>query len=276
MRAHRHSCKSVPPISRSSGNNPEEGNEVNCNDKVAIVVGGGSGIGRATAELFAAQGASVAVADVKKSGAAETAEIVRSSGAKVSEHVCDITRPEQVDLLISEALEAHGRLDMVTSTVGWSDTTFFAQEDEAYWRKIVDINLMGSIFLCRAALRVFTEQKSGSIVLTSSDAGKVGTMGETVYAAAKAGVIGFVKSLAREIARDGIRINAISPGPTDTPLLRAQSDQHVIAKMIKAVPLKRMGTAAEQAGPIVFLASDAASYITGQTLSVSGGLTMTS
>jgi NAD(P)-dependent dehydrogenase (short-subunit alcohol dehydrogenase family) len=249
---------------------------VNCNGKAAIVVGGGSGIGRATAELFAAQGASVAVADVNKSGAAQTAEIVRSSGAQVSEHVCDITRPEQVDLLISEALEAHGRLDMVTSTVGWSDTTFFAQEDEAYWRKIVDINLMGSIFLCRSTLRVFSEQKSGSIVLTSSDAGKVGTMGETVYAAAKAGVIGFVKSLAREIARDGIRINAISPGPTDTPLLRSQSDQHVIEKMIKAVPLKRMGTAAEQAGPIVFLASDAASYITGQTLSVSGGLTMTS
>jgi NAD(P)-dependent dehydrogenase (short-subunit alcohol dehydrogenase family) len=276
MKAHRHSYKSVPPTSRSSANNSQEGNEVNCNGKVAIVVGGGSGIGRATAELFAAQGASVAVADVNKSGAAETAEMLRSSGAQVSEHVCDITRPEQVDLLVSEALEAHGRLDIVTSTVGWSDTTFFAQEDEAYWRKIVDINLMGSIFLCRSALRVFSEQKSGSIVLTSSDAGKVGTMGETVYAAAKAGVIGFVKSLAREIARDGIRINAISPGPTDTPLLRSQSDQHVIEKMIKAVPLKRMGTAAEQAGPIVFLASDAASYITGQTLSVSGGLTMTS
>jgi NAD(P)-dependent dehydrogenase (short-subunit alcohol dehydrogenase family) len=266
----------VPPTSRSSANNPEEGIEVNCNGKVAIVVGGGSGIGRATAELFAAQGARVAVADINKKGTAETAEILRSSGAQVSEHVCDITRREHVDLLISEALEAHGGLDIVTSTVGWSDTTFFAQEDEVYWRKIVDINLMGSIFLCRAALRVFSEQKSGAIVLTSSDAGKVGTMGETVYAAAKAGVIGFVKSLAREIARDGIRINAISPGPTDTPLLRAQSDQHVIEKMIKAVPLKRMGTAAEQAGPIVFLASDAASYITGQTLSVSGGLTMTS
>jgi NAD(P)-dependent dehydrogenase (short-subunit alcohol dehydrogenase family) len=101
-------------------------------------------------------------------------------------------------------------------------------------------------------------------------------MGETVYAAAKAGVIGFVKSLAREISRDGIRINAISPGPTDTPLLRAQSDQHVIDKMIRAVPLKRMGTPDEQAAAIVFLASDAASFITGQTLSVSGGLTMTS
>ena len=249
---------------------------MNCNGKVAIVLGGGSGIGRATAELFAAEGASVAVADVNKAGAAETAGLLRSSGAPVSEHICDITNPDHVDLLISEVLEAHGHLDIVTSTVGWSDTTFFAQEDETYWRKIVDINLMGSIFLCRSALRVFSEQKSGAIVLTSSDAGKVGTMGETVYAAAKAGVIGFVKSLAREISRDGIRINAISPGPTDTPLLRAQSDQHVIDKMIRAVPLKRMGTAGEQAAPIVFLASDAASFITGQTLSVSGGLTMTS
>jgi NAD(P)-dependent dehydrogenase (short-subunit alcohol dehydrogenase family) len=249
---------------------------VNCTGKVAIVVGGGSGIGRATAQLFAANGASVAVADINKAGAAETAETLRCSGAPVSEHVCDITNPDHVDLLISEVLEAHGHLDIVTSTVGWSDTTFFAQEDETYWRKIIDINLMGSIFLCRAALRVFSEQKSGTIVLTSSDAGKVGTMGETVYAAAKAGVIGLVKSLAREISRDGIRINAISPGPTDTPLLRAQSDQHVIDKMIRAVPLKRMGTAAEQAAPIVFLASEAASFITGQTLSVSGGLTMTS
>jgi len=243
---------------------------------IGIVVGGGSGIGRATAELFAAQGAGVAVADINKDGVAETAEMLRSSGAQVSEHICDITNPDQTDLLVSEVIEAHGRLDIVTSTVGWSDTTFFAQEDEVYWRKIIDINLMGSIFLCRSALRVLSEQKSGTIVLTSSDAGKVGTMGETVYAAAKAGVIGFVKSLAREIARDGIRINAISPGPTDTPLLRAQSDQHVIEKMIKAVPLKRMGTPIEQAAPIVFLASDAASFITGQTLSVSGGLTMTS
>jgi NAD(P)-dependent dehydrogenase (short-subunit alcohol dehydrogenase family) len=244
--------------------------------KVAIVVGGGSGIGRATAELFAAHGSAVAVADINKDGLAETAENLRSSGVRVSEHVCDITNPDQTDMLVNEVLHEHGRLDMVTSTVGWSDTTFFAQEDETYWRKIIDINLMGSIFLCRSALRVLSEQKSGSIVLTSSDAGKVGTMGETVYAAAKAGVIGFVKSLAREISRDGIRINAISPGPTDTPLLRAQSDQHVIDKMIKAVPLKRMGTAMEQAAPIVFLASDGASFITGQTLSVSGGLTMTS
>ena len=244
---------------------------MNCNDKVAIVVGGGSGIGRATAELFAAQGASVAVADVKKSGAAETAEIVRSSGAKVSEHVCDITRPEQVDLLISEALEAHGRLDMVTSTVGWSDTTFFAQEDEAYWRKIVDINLMGSIFLCRAALRVFSEQKSGSIVLTSSDAGKVGTMGETVYAAAKAGVINYTKTAALELAPHGIRINALAPDITLTEGIMAIAPPGSEQRFGLAVPMGRAGHVDEMAGAAVFLASDMSSYITGQTIHVDGG-----
>ena len=244
--------------------------------KVAVVVGAGSGIGRATAELFAANGAAVALADKNKAGLEESMELVAASGVQASTHVCDITAQEQTETLIQDAHRHHGRLDVVVSTVGWSDTTFFADEEADYWRRIIDINLMGSIFLCRAALRILSPQKSGAIVLTSSDAGKVGTMGETVYAAAKAGVIGSVKSLARETARDNVRVNAISPGPTDTPLLRAQSDQHVIDKMIRAVPLKRMGTAVEQAGPIVFLASDAASYITGQTISVSGGLTMTS
>jgi NAD(P)-dependent dehydrogenase (short-subunit alcohol dehydrogenase family) len=247
-----------------------------CDDQVAIVVGGGSGIGRATAELFAANGAQVAVADKNEQSAKETAELLTAHGAKATFHRCDVTDMAQTDALIEAVLREHAGLHIVTSTVGWSDTTFFVEEDDDYWRQIVDINLMGAIHLCRSAIGPLAEQKRGSIVLTSSDAGKVGTLGETVYAAAKAGVIGFVKSLAREIARDGLRINAISPGPTDTPLLRAQSDQHVIDKMIRAVPLKRMGTPMEQAGPIVFLASDAASFVTGQTLSVSGGLTMTS
>ena len=249
---------------------------MNFDGKVALVVGGGSGIGQATAEIFAAHGARVAIADIDKDGMERTARLVAAHGVQPSQHACDITDQAQTEALIDAVVAQHGRLDTVVSTVGWSDTTFFMQEDADYWRRIIDINLMGAIYLSRAAVRVFSAQKSGSIVLTSSDAGKVGTMGETVYAAAKAGVIGFVKSLAREAARDGIRINAISPGPTDTPLLRAQSDQHVIDKMIRAVPLKRMGTAAEQAAPIVFLASDDAGYITGQTLSVSGGLTMTS
>jgi NAD(P)-dependent dehydrogenase (short-subunit alcohol dehydrogenase family) len=249
---------------------------VRCDDKVALVVGGGSGIGRATAQIFSAQGAQVAIADLNIDGAEETARLVKEAGGEASAFQCDVTDRAAVDRMVGDAIGHFGAVDILASTVGWSDTTFFVDETEDYWQRIIAINLMGAIYLSRAVLDHMRERGRGSIVLTSSDAGKVGTMGETVYAAAKAGVIGFVKSLAREIARDGLRVNAISPGPTDTPLLQAQSDQHVIERMIRAVPLKRMGRPEEPANAIVFLASDAASYITGQTLSVSGGLTMTS
>lgn len=249
---------------------------MDCQGKVALVVGGGSGIGQASALLFASNGAKVVVADINQDAAEATATAIRDAGGDAMAFGCDITSSAECRRLVADAVEGFGHVDILASTVGWSDTTFFVQEDEDYWSRIVAINYLGAVYLCRAVLDGMIERKSGSIVLTSSDAGKVGTMGETVYAGAKAGVIGFVKSLARETARDGIRVNAVSPGPTDTPLIRAQADQDVIARMVRAVPLKRMGTAQEQANAIVFLASDAASYITGQTLSVSGGLTMTS
>jgi len=245
-------------------------------DRTAVVAGGGSGIGRATAQLFAERGAQVVVADNNLDGARETVRLVEARGGKAIAVEFDITSRADNERLVAEATAAFGRIHVMTSTVGWSDTTFFVDEDEEYWDRIIRINLTGAIYFSRAALDHMRGNGGGAIVLTSSDAGKVGTMGETVYAGAKAGVIGFVKSLARETARDKIRVNAISPGPTDTPLLRSQSDQNVIDKMVRAVPLKRMGTAEEQAGPIVFLASDDAGYITGQTISVSGGLTMTS
>jgi NAD(P)-dependent dehydrogenase (short-subunit alcohol dehydrogenase family) len=247
-----------------------------CDDKVVLLVGGGRGIGRATAEVFAANGAAVAVADVDLANAEESAKLLTAAGTTASAHQVDITVKADVDDLIAQVIAEHGRIDILANTVGWTDTTFLIQEDEDYWRKVIDINLLGSIFLARAVMEHMAERKSGSIVLCSSDAGKVGTMGETVYAAAKAGVIGFVKSLAREVARDGIRVNAISPGPTDTPLLRAQSDKHVLERITRAIPLKRLGNAEEQANTIVFLGSDASGYITGQTISVSGGLTMSS
>lgn len=249
---------------------------MDCQGKATLVVGGGSGIGRSTAQIFARNGARLVIADVNLAGAEETAELVREEGGNAFALHVDVTSRDSVNELVVLATEHLGQIDILANTVGWSDTTFFVEEDESYWQKIIAINFLGSVYLCRAVLDGMIERKSGSIVLTSSDAGKVGTMGETVYAGAKAGVIGFVKSLAREVARDGIRVNAISPGPTDTPLIRAQADQNVIAKMVRAVPLKRMGTADEQANVIVFLASDAAGYITGQTISVSGGLTMTS
>jgi NAD(P)-dependent dehydrogenase (short-subunit alcohol dehydrogenase family) len=249
---------------------------MDCQGKATLVVGGGSGIGRSAAQIFSRNGALLVVADVNLAGAEETVALVREEGGEAIALQVDVTSRDSVNELVARATEHLGRIDILANTVGWSDTTFFVEEDETYWQKIIAINFMGSIYLCRAVLDGMIERKSGSIVLTSSDAGKVGTMGETVYAGAKAGVIGFVKSLARETARDGIRVNAISPGPTDTPLIRSQADQNVIAKMVRAVPLKRMGTADEQGNAIVFLASDAAGYITGQTLSVSGGLTMTS
>lgn len=249
---------------------------MDCTGKVVLIVGGGSGIGRAAAGVFSAQGAKVAVADRNLDGAKETVEEVLAAGGDAFALPCEVTDRQQCDDAVRGVVERYGTVDILANTVGWADTTFFVDEDEEYWQKTIAINLMGSIFLCRAVLDHMIEQGHGSIVLTSSDAGKVGTMGETVYAAAKAGVIGFIKSLAREVARNNIRVNGVSPGPTDTPLIRAQADQQVIERMVRAVPLKRMGLPVEQANAIVFLASDAASYITGQTLSVSGGLTMTS
>jgi NAD(P)-dependent dehydrogenase (short-subunit alcohol dehydrogenase family) len=245
-------------------------------NKTVVVAGGGSGIGRAAVRIFAERGAQLVVADTNLAGAEEAAAMAERAGAKAIAVEFDITVRADSEKVVTQAVQAFGSVQAFTSTVGWSDTTFFAQETEEYWDRIIRINLLGSIFFSRAAIDHLRPNGGGSIVLTSSDAGKVGTMGETVYAAAKAGVIGFTKSLAREAARDKIRINAISPGPTDTPLLRSQSDQHVIDKMVRAVPLKRMAQPEEQAAAIVFLASDEASYITGQTLSVSGGLTMNS
>jgi NAD(P)-dependent dehydrogenase (short-subunit alcohol dehydrogenase family) len=247
-----------------------------CDNKIVLVAGGGRGIGRATSILFAQNGAKVAVADLNLAGAEETAELVRKAGGEAIAMKCDISVKDQAFKVVADTVAHFGRLDILANVVGWSDTTYFVDETDEYWQKIIGINLMGPIYLCRAALDPMIKQGSGSIVLVSSDAGKVGTKGETVYAGAKSGVIGFVKSLAREITKYKLRINAISPGPTDTPLLWAQAHQDIIDRMIKSIPMKRVGKPEEQASAIVFLASDAASYITGQTLSVSGGLTMNS
>lgn len=245
-------------------------------NKTVLVTGAARGIGRATALAFAEQGARLALADINVDGLQETAAKVTELGGKAIWRRCDITQKANCDQLVADVLGEYGQVDVLANVVGWSDTTYFIEETPEYWERIISINLMAPIYLCRAVLDPMIAQNSGAIVLTSSDAGKVGTKGETVYAAAKAGVIGFVKSLAREVTRYNIRVNAIAPGPTDTPLLWEQGDQSIIDRMIKAVPMRRVGRPEEQANAIAFLASDRASYITGQTLSVSGGLTMTS
>jgi 3-oxoacyl-[acyl-carrier protein] reductase/2-hydroxycyclohexanecarboxyl-CoA dehydrogenase len=248
-------------------------------DRTVLVVGGGSGMGRATAILAAREGGRVAVADVNMDGAEETVRLIGDEGESRAFAV-DVTTLESCRRMVAEVLEAFGSIEHLISTVGWTTTTFFMDETPEYWDKVIAINLLGSINVSYAVLEHMQERGGGSITLTSSDAAKVGTMGETVYAAAKAGVIGFVKSLARETARDSIRVNAVSPGATDTPLMRAQADNrgevYAVSKLLRIIPLKRVAEPEEQAHVLAFLASDRASYITGQTLSVSGGLTMNS
>ncbi len=188
----------------------------------------------------------------------------------------DATDPRACDEMVTAAFSELGHLDQVITTVGWTAISPFLDESPEYWRRVVDVNLMSAIYVSAAAGRLMKEHGGGSIVLTSSEAGMVGTSGETVYSATKAGVVALAKSLAREFARFGIRVNAVAPGITDTPLLESQGGESLLARIVRQVPLRRAGQPDEIAAAIAFLASDEASYVTGQTLCVGGGLTMTS
>jgi NAD(P)-dependent dehydrogenase (short-subunit alcohol dehydrogenase family) len=244
--------------------------------KVAAVVGGASGVGAEVAKLIASQGGEVVILDIQEALARSVAEEIRGLGGTASVVRVDVTSPDSVKSALDATLARHDQIDVLATTVGWNVHSFFMDQSEDLWEKIVQINLMGQVRLVHAFLPTMKANGGGSIVVVSSDAGRVGTNGETIYAAAKAGVIGFTKSLAREVTRFGIRINCVSPGPTDTPLFRtATASQPKIADaMVKLIPMKRMAKAEEQANVIAFLASDGASYITGQTLSVNGGLNM--
>ncbi|OZC57127.1 cis-2,3-dihydrobiphenyl-2,3-diol dehydrogenase [Rhodococcus sp. RS1C4] len=241
-------------------------------------MGAGSGIGRASAIELAGAGVRVVAADLNaQSVAALAAEV---DGIIDLGQSWNATDPEACDALVAAAVEAVGHLDTVVSTVGWTAITKFLDESPDYWRRIIDVNLMSAIYLSAAAGRVMKDS-GGSIVLTSSEAGTVGTSGEAVYSAAKAGIIALVKSLAREWARFGIRVNAVAPGITATPLLEEQglvsgdgADGGVLGSILKGVPMRRAGEPSEIAAAIAYLAGDGASYVTGQTLCVGGGLTM--
>jgi NAD(P)-dependent dehydrogenase (short-subunit alcohol dehydrogenase family) len=244
--------------------------------KVAAVVGGASGVGAEVAKIIASQGGEVVILDIQEGLAGSVAEEIRGLGGTASVVRVDVTSPDSVKAAADTVLARHDRVDVLATTVGWNVHSYFMDQGEELWEKILQINLMGQVRLVHALLPTMKAIGGGSIVVVSSDAGRVGTNGETVYAAAKAGVIGFTKSLAREVTRFGIRINCVSPGPTDTPLFRSAtaSQPHIADAMVKLIPMKRMAKPEEQANVIVFLASDAASYITGQTLSVNGGLNM--
>ncbi len=242
--------------------------------KKAIVTGGASGIGKATALELARAGAQVYLGDIDEAGAAAVEKEAKKDGLKVEFVKLDLTNEASIDQFAADVLKrAGGRIDVLVNAAGWGRVQPFVENPPEFWDQVLAINLKGPIRLTQKLLPSMFEARSGKIINISSDAGRVGSLGETVYSAAKGGVIAFTKSLARETARYGIGVNCVCPGPTDTPLMAAVPDK-VKEALVKAIPLRRLGKPEEVADAVLFFAGDSSSYCTGQVLSVSGGLTM--
>lgn len=247
--------------------------------RMALVTGGGRGIGREICRALAAQGCNVAVADLRPDEAQLTAAIVREASVEAHAVEMDVTDPDSVRAGVSQAVGALGGVEILVNCAGWDELKPFLDTDEDFWQRILEINFKGVLRTTHACLPAMLDAGWGRIVNIGSDAGRVGSSLEAVYSGAKGAVIAFTKTIAREIARKGITANTVCPGPTATPLLdeivAASSDgDRVVDAMARAVPMKRVGQPAEIASAVAYLASEEAGFITGQTLSVSGGLTM--
>ena len=247
---------------------------VHLTKKLTVVTGGASGIGRATVLKMAAAGAVVFSGDMDEAGNAETADMANRSGGNVIAITLDIADRDSVAAFA--AASTNGGMvavDIIVNVAGWDRIQPFLDATPEFMDKVLDINLKGPMNVVKAFLPAMVEANAGKIISISSDAGRVGSMGETIYAGAKGGVIAFTKSLARETARHKINVNCVCPGPTNTPLLMAQPES-MREKLARAVPFRRIGEPEEIADAVLFFASDMSNYITGQILSVSGGLTM--
>jgi 2-hydroxycyclohexanecarboxyl-CoA dehydrogenase len=243
--------------------------------RVALVTGAARGIGRAIATELSAGGDRVALADLDAAGAATAAAELEDAAAV---HI-DVTDTASVDAAIEEVERTLGPVDVVVNNAGWDELMPFVRTDEAFWDRVIEINLKGCLRVCHRAVPGMIERGYGRIVNVGSDAARVGSSLEAVYSGAKGGVVAFGKTLARETARHGITVNTVCPGPTDTPLLAGMMERDAkgaatLEAMRRAVPMKRLAQPQDVAVAVAFLASDRAGYITGQTLSVSGGLTM--
>lgn len=252
----------------------------NCEDaaamseRVALVTGGARGIGRAICLDLARDGRAVAVADLLLDDAQETAEAV--SGRAVAVEL-DVTSADSVAAGVERVEEALGAIDIVVNNAGWDELRPFLETDEAFWDRIIEVNLKGCLRVTRRVVPGMVERGFGRVVNIGSDAGRVGSSMEAAYSGAKGGVIAFTKTLAREVARAGVTANAVCPGPTRTPLLEGMTEtggEKLVDSLTRAVPMRRLGEPEDVAAAVAFLASERAGYITGQTLSVSGGLTM--
>jgi 2-hydroxycyclohexanecarboxyl-CoA dehydrogenase len=243
--------------------------------RTALVTGGASGIGAATSRRLAAEGARVAVCDVNFARASDVAAEI---GAEA--FAMDVTDTGSVQEAVAKVSGALGAPTVLVNNAGTDEFGFFQNTDEGLWQRVLDVNLVGVLRVTHALLPAMMERGGGRIVNVASEAGRVGSNGSAAYSAAKGGVIGFTKAIAREAARYGVLCNAVAPGPIDTPLLRSAPEQlgelgnKVVDVMVGSTALRRMGAPDEVAAVIAFLCSDDASYVTGQALGVSGGLAM--
>jgi 2-hydroxycyclohexanecarboxyl-CoA dehydrogenase len=247
--------------------------------KIVVVTGGGGGIGGATCHRFAREGATVAVFDIDLTAAEKIAEAITAGGGKAIAVACDIADHEGVRAATGRVNQLLGPVDVLVNNAGWDVFKPFLKTTPAEWQKLIAINLTGALNMHHAVLPQMAERRSGRVINIASDAARVGSSGEAVYAACKAGLVAFSKTLAREHARDNITFNAVCPGPTDTRLLgdflNASSNPEKLQEAFRrSIPLGRIGDPSDLPGVICFLASEDAAFITGQVISVSGGLTM--
>ncbi len=240
--------------------------------KTALVTGGASGIGKATVMELARSGAAIICLDVNATKGAEVVREAAAANLVVEFESVDLADARSVRRCVAEVLKRHPRIDILVNAAGWNDIQPFMENPPDYMDRIIAVNLGGMLHLTQALLPAIIASGKGKIVNVASDAGRVGSSGETTYAAAKGGVIAFTKSLAREVARHSINVNCICPGPTDTPMLQSRPEKLKEA-FLRAIPFRRFAKPQEIADAILFFASSRSDYITGQVLSVSGGLT---
>ena len=259
--------------------------ELGISGKVALVAGGASGIGLESAAVLAAEGATVIIADIDGAAAGEGAEALRQQGHAASELAVDITDEAAVAAMASSVLEAHGRVDILVNSAGIAGDKLFVDSTPQEWRKEIDINLIGPMLCTRAIIDGMIERQAGRIITLASDSALIGQSRLSYYAAAKAGAVAFFKSLAQEVGRYNITINVVSPSATNTPLrirreegfLKSMGEDAYaerVRKVLRLYPLRRLGEPEDIASAVAFLASERASWITGQVLSVNGGFVM--
>lgn len=247
--------------------------------KVVIVTGGAGGIGAAISRRFAAEGAIVAVFDINKEAAEAVVAGIRADGGSAAAFAVDLTSQESVVAAVSAAEQQLGPTHVLVNNAGWDYAAPFLKTDKALWDKIVAVNLYGPLYMHHAVLKGMAERGAGKVVNVASDAARVGSSGEAVYAYCKGGLVAFSKTMARELARKRINVNVVCPGPTDTALFRdfageGEQGEKLKDALTKAIPFGRLGQPDDLPGAVLFLASDDAAFITGQIISVSGGLTM--